>query len=244
MRSSLCLVVALLGVVTNLVPLVAGEAVRTQVRTAVETDSIVVDQMRRAGAAAIEDWVAGFVRSGKGPGRVAVLPLAGDLPDGYFAESVRHALIAQGAERGLGVFAREEKIWESLLAEIRRGDQWADTMVAATIPRFGRMEGVEAVVVGRVAGIHDFSAETAKNSIPLGPVARALQVRVLLGVYEVETGRLLWGAERIGRAEPPPRPRELPGTPWQWLGGGALAVAVTLAGLLGVLAVRAAHRPR
>ena len=212
------------------------------------TDSQQLEYARQAGSAALESWVAEFLRPELPAKRFAVLPLRRDLDGDYLTLQLRNVLAGRVASTGGSVCTRDDETWKSLLAELRRSDQMGDTMDAATLQKLGRIEGVQCIVLGRVTGIHAVSEKIGGDAIQLTGERRAVQVRVLLQAYEVETGRLLWGAEKSGMALLPDDALVLPGTRRQWMVYGTIGLlaVVLLSGLslLIFMCFKRLHRPR
>ena len=206
-------------------------------------ESTDTSRVRDAGRKALGQWVRDFPGREMAGRRVAVLPLASDLKDGYMTETLRHAL-AIGADAPIaGVFARDNAVCEQLLAEIRRGERMGDAMEASTIQRFGRVSGVDLIVVGRIAGVvTDPEWESVWLRRVLGKT-RTLSVRVVASVYEIETGRLWWGGERTGVVEYPEEPWRIPGSYHWWLGAGGAGMVLVVLLLGGIVWVRGRYRP-
>jgi TolB-like protein len=57
-------------------------------------------------------------------------------------------------------------------------------MDAATVQKFGRIQGVQGLVMGRVSSVSKYGDDDVK-------------LRFSVQVFEVETGKLLWGAEKV-----------------------------------------------
>ena len=206
------------------------------------TDTVDAEHARRAGSDAIEQWIHEFVSRGGAPKRFAVFPLDGDIDDDYFTQQVRNAFANRAQGTDYALYTRDDAMWESLIAEIRLGDRYGDTMAPATIQRFGRVQGIQGVIVGRVSGVYTSAGDVGGNVIQLLGEKRAIQVRISLQAYEVETGKLLWGAERIGTSLLPEDGIVLPGTRRQWLAYGALGVLGLV--LFGVILIRLKIRSR
>lgn len=199
---------------------------------------------RRAAALAIDEWVTGFLSRGVPAKRFAVLPLGRDIDGNYFTEQVRNSLASRASGTDYSVYSRDDDTWKSLVAEIRKGDQFGDTMDAATIQKFGRVQGVQGLIVGRISSVHLVAGEKTGAPIQFADENRSLQVRVSLQAYEVETGRLLWGAEKAGTVALPAATLEVPVSRAHlmlWAAGG-LAGLVLLAFVFGRL--KSAFRPR
>jgi hypothetical protein len=208
------------------------------------TDTIDAEYARRAGVDAIRQWVGEFLARSPAPRRFAVLPLARDIDGAYFTEQVRNAFadLAGGTEYAL--FTRDDATWNALLNEIRRGDQFGDTMEPATIQQFGRIQGVDGIITGRLGGIYTTSAHVGSGSVQLAGEGKAIQVRVSMQAYAVETGQLLWGSECTATAVLPSEAIVLPGSKRDWIiWGGAGLLALLILWFL-VSRVAAANRPR
>lgn len=211
------------------------------------TDTVDAEYARRAGVAAVRQWAADFIQRGVEPKRFAVLPLNRDIDGGYFTEQVRNnfAEFASGTEYAL--FTRQDDAtFSAILDEIRMGDQFGDTMDPSTIQQFGKLQGVEGIIMGRIAGVYSGTANDGKGGIvQIEGAGKIIQVRVSLQAYAVETGQLLWGAERIGSATMPAQEIVIKRN---WIlmgaayGGGALFLLLLLWVLMGRL--KSANRPR
>jgi hypothetical protein len=114
--------------------------------------------------------------------RFAILPLKRDLDDGYLTLQLQNRFTTAGAKAGIELYTRDNTTLNSLLSEIQWGQDFGDTMDTATIQKFGRITGVQAIVFSR------FDVTPGKDG--------AIIVRVNMQAYEVETGRTLWGAEK------------------------------------------------
>jgi hypothetical protein len=208
------------------------------------TDTIDAEYARRAGNAAIRQWVAEFLARNPGPRRYAVLPLDRDIDGAYFTEQVRNAFADLAGGTDYALFTRDDATWNALLNEIRRGDQFGDTMEPSTIQQFGRIQGVEGIISGRIGGIYTASAHVGSGAVQLAGEGKAIQVRISLQAYAVETGQLLWGAERSAAEMLPRDVIVLPGSQRDWIlwGGAGLLGLIILMFLFSRIA--AANRPR
>jgi hypothetical protein len=187
------------------------------------------EKVKDAGNAAIQKLISGMLSGVDLPKKFAILPLQSDIEGGYFTMQLQNTFSRQGAPRGYQLYARDDAQWSALLQEIEWGDSFGDTMDPGTVQKFGRIQGVQALVVGRVTGI---SLDADGNP----------QVRVGLQAFEVETGRQIWGGEERGSisTEPKTGVEAIPGG-WLTVGGGIVALLI----LLGILrAVGRAARPR
>jgi hypothetical protein len=163
------------------------------------------------------------------PRRFAVLPLQRDLADGYFTTQLRNEFTSICGPAGFKLFTpRDNSDFKSLLAEIHWGQLYGDTMDPATIQKFGRFQGVDGLIRGRVGAI--------------SLVEQELKVRVNLQAFVVQTGEQIWGAEhtatfKLQRSFTAAEVRHI--------------LLLSLAGLAGVIilwqviaAIRRAKRPR
>lgn len=123
-----------------------------------------------AAAKAVEGMKLGELKS------VAVLPLWGD--DGYAADMVKGALTRGGVQ----VLVRSEEEWKNLLDEISWNVKREDIMDAATIQRFGKIEGCDGVLYGTLRGV--------ERSL----WAFRASARLSVHVADVETGRIVWSS--------------------------------------------------
>lgn len=110
---------------------------------------------------------------------VAVLPIWGD-DRGHAEDMVKAGL----TRRGVKVLARGRKEWDLLLGEIAWGAKREDVMDAATIQRFGKIQGCDGILYGTLR-------ETGIQDLPTGKRAFA---RLSIHVAEVETGRIVWSS--------------------------------------------------
>jgi hypothetical protein len=117
---------------------------------------------------------------------------------------------------------------------IKWGDQFGDTMDAETVQKFGRIQGVQGLLMGRISSI-----STTEKGDPV--------VRVTLQAFEVETGKQLWGNEAKGLVKVPTDP-DPDAISLKMVPGGWVTVAAVGGGLVLLLlilkAVGKASRPR
>ena len=106
---------------------------------------------------------------------VAVVPLRGD-EDGYATGRVRDAV----TRTEYGLFTRNDETWDTLLAEIEWGVRREDVMNPDTVQKFGKVEGVDAIIYGRIwdRGVNLWSIRG--------------HAKVSLVLADVETGQELW----------------------------------------------------
>ena len=138
--------------------------------------------VRDAGGKAIKTLLGEFVaQKDITAKRFAVLPLTVDLDGSYFTDQVRDQFTALGKPAGFELYTRMDDDWNQLLEEIAMGQRVGDTMDAATIQKFGRIQGVQGIITGKVVSVTKVGDDT--------------KVRVSLRAFQVETGRQLWGNE-------------------------------------------------
>lgn len=112
-----------------------------------------IEKIKDAGTAAIEKVLADFVqkRGGDSLKSFVLLPLTEDVDGGYFTEKFQSILADKGRSAGYKLYTREDADIGKLLDEIRWGENFGDTMDQATIQKFGRIKGVQAVIVPRMS---------------------------------------------------------------------------------------------
>ncbi|MGJ3242828.1 MAG: hypothetical protein ACFE0O_07740 [Opitutales bacterium] len=122
-------------------------------------------------------------------GRIAFIPFPGDAF--VDASSVFRAELTRFPSN-LQFFTRVEPELDLLVSEIEFGERREDIMDAATIQKFGRIPGVEALLYGTIREISSSDGEGT--------------ARFTLTLSEVETGRQLWSANITGTYAPPQPP--------------------------------------
>jgi hypothetical protein len=138
--------------------------------------------VKEAGNKAVKDLLTRFLaQSGTGIRRFAVLPLDADVDGAYFTDQVRDQFAVMGRSGGLELYTRMDDEWNHILEEIGFGQKFQDTMDAASVQKFGRISGVQGLIMGRVVSVTREGSDA--------------KVRFALRAFEVETGRLLWGGE-------------------------------------------------
>lgn len=158
-------------------------------------DPELLEYAKQAGNLAITEWIQEFLGRPHEAKRFAVLPLGNDVDDGYFTLQTRNEFANQAAGSEFSLYTRDDGEWQALMREIRMGDQEGDTMDADTIQQFGRIQGIQGIIRGRISGV--FVGQTpSTGGVRFTDDDRIVQVRVLLQAFEVETGRLLWGREK------------------------------------------------
>lgn len=188
------------------------------------------DEVKDAGNAALQKLVSRLLAQSDLPKNFAILPLQSDIDGGYFTMQLQNFFSQLGSNGGYQLYAREDGPWSALLQEIEWGDAFRDTMDAATVQKFGRIQGVQALIVGRVTGI-----TMDDDGKP--------QARVGLQAFEVETGRQLWGGEERGTVPAPEPLKGIAAIPGGWFtiaGAGALLLLIIIL----AIAVGRASRPR
>jgi hypothetical protein len=195
------------------------------------------DAGRVAISNALAEAFAQIAKTPDSPKRFAVLPVQNDT-GGYFSLQVRNLFSSRGSSEGFELYTRTDAEWNNLLKEIAWGENYADTMSPETVQKFGKIKGVEGLMVGTISGI---------TSGREGEV----RVRFNLQVFQVETGRVLWATEKTGSAFPPKETENplalLEERGWfsKKIGliAGGVALGLILLGLI-VSRMKAAARPR
>lgn len=106
---------------------------------------------------------------------IAVVPLRGD-PDGYVTERVRDMV----TKTPYGLFTRSDDTWNTLLKEIEWGVRREDVMDPATVQKFGKIKGVDAILYGIVWA----------ESVNMWSIRAHSKLSLVLA--DVETGQELW----------------------------------------------------
>lgn len=108
---------------------------------------------------------------------VAVVPLRDDL-DGYATSSLESRV----TRSNYALFTRKDEVWNKLLAEIEWGVRREDIMNPETVQKFGKIEGVDAILYGRIWDT-DFNLGDARG-----------RVKISVHLADVETGQMLWSS--------------------------------------------------
>jgi hypothetical protein len=171
----------ILGAVT----LLLGLAMMVGVRASEDGD---VEMMRRAvdkAVAQISEQLNGTEFSIKS---IAVVPMRDDLEGEYVTDQLRSIVTKSPYD----AFTRDDATWNTLLDEIKMGDDKGDVMSPETIQKFGKVEGVEAILYGKVWD-KSFSDTGLRAHTRIG-------VRLAI----VETGKEIWATtvEADDRAKP------------------------------------------
>lgn len=143
------------------------------------------EKVKDAGNVALKELLETMLASNDLPKKFAILPLERDVDNGYFTMQMRNFFTNQGQQNGYELYTRNDAEWNKILEEIKWGDQFGDTMDAATVQKFGHIKGVQGLLMGRISSI-----STNDKGEPV--------VRVTVQAFEVETGRQVWGNEAKG----------------------------------------------
>jgi hypothetical protein len=111
----------------------------------------------------------------EGVKNIAVVPLRGD-PDGYVTERVRDVV----TRTAYALFTRSDATWNTLLKEIEWGVRREDVMNPETVQKFGKIEGVDAILYGIVWD----------QAVNLWSIRGHAKLSLVLA--DVETGQELW----------------------------------------------------
>jgi hypothetical protein len=194
------------------------------------------DLAKDAGNKAIKALLSDFFqRSDIQIKRFAILPMQQDIDGGYFTEQFRNLFSANGGNRGFELYTRMDDEWNMLLKEIAWGQSYADTMDPSTVQKFGRIQGVEGLIIPRANGLTKYGDNDVK-------------MRFSMQAFEVETGKLMWGEEKVAYG----KRNDVEGgfwsywdsqkTKWALVAGGAVIVLLILMRVFKAMSVAA--RPR
>ncbi len=192
------------------------------------------EKVKDAGNEALEELLRSMLSKSDLPKKFAILPLERDVDGDYFTMQIRNYFTNLGGQNGYELYTRNDAQWNQILDEIKWGDQYGDTMDAATVQKFGRIQGVQGLIMGHISSI----SKDEKGE----PV-----VRVTVQAFEVETGKQLWGNEAKGTIKAKqtndPIAPVIASIPGGWLTLGGVLVGLLI--LLFVLRlVASASRPR
>lgn len=207
-----------------------------------KADPTMTEYAKQAGSIAIGEWMSEFAAKQLPVKRFAVFRLGADLDDGYFTLQARNEFTSRTAGTEYTLYTREKGELAILDSEAVLADNFRGTMDEATVEEF-ETKGVQGYILGRVSGVF-LGQGTGSGGVRMADDAQILQVRILLQAFEVKTGRLLWGAEKIAAVALPDESLVVPGTKRQWIlyGGGALLGLILLMMLHRMLL--GANRPR
>jgi hypothetical protein len=180
--------------VPDSLPLSGGAELQTMPRTFskpfITPDGVDTDKLKDAAQTAATDVWKNYVSSVSDTKvkSFAVLPLQKDIDGDYVALQLRNKFTEICGPQGLQLYTRMDQEWNTLLKEIAWGENFGDTMDQATIQKFGRIKGVQALVFSRITG----ASITDRGGVKL---------RLNVQVFEVETGEQLWGREIVSVQE-------------------------------------------
>lgn len=193
------------------------------------------EKVKDAGNKAMAELLTTLLTRTDLPKKFAVLPLESDIDSNYFTMQLRNYFTSIGRQNGYELYTRSDDHWNQILNEIKWGDQYGDTMDASSVQKFGRIQGVQALLMGRIGSV---SKDEEGNPV----------VRVSVQAFEVETGKQLWGDEIKGAVNPDQSSfhfdrliRKIPGGLYT-VAGGAVLLLLILIFLMN--AIGKAARPR
>lgn len=193
------------------------------------------EKVKDAGNKAMAELLSTLLTRTDLPKKFAVLPLESDIDSNYFTMQLRNYFTSIGRQNGYELYTRSDDQWNQILNEIKWGDQYGDTMDASSVQKFGRIQGVQALLMGRIGSV---SKDEDGNPV----------VRVSVQAFEVATGKQLWGDEIKGSVNPNRASfhfdriiRQIPGGLYT-VAGGAVFLLIILSLLMS--AIGKAARPR
>jgi len=209
-----------------------------------KADPTMTEYAKQAGTLAIEQWVSEFLGKEFAAKRYAIFPVGSDLDDGYFTLQIRNIFSSAALGSEYSLYTREDPEWAFIVEkEMRMGFDREGMMDEETIARWGRENGVQGAIRGRISGVF-LGQGSGTGGLRMADDAQILQVRVLLQAFEIETGRLLWGAERFAAVQLPDESLIIPGTKRQWILYGAGAIGLLLILFIVHRMFLASSRPR
>lgn len=209
-----------------------------------KADPVMTEFAKQAGNIAVEEWVTEFLGRQFPAKRYAVFPVGSDLDDGYFTLQVRNQFASRALGTDYSLYTREDPEWQAIVEkEMKMGFDREGMMQEDTIQKWGRENGVQGAIRGRITGVF-IGAAANGSGVRMADDAQVLQVRIVLQAFEVETGRLLWGAEKIGVVQLPDDSLVVPGTKRQWILYGAAGFAGLILLMMILRALKSSNRPR
>ena len=195
------------------------------------------EAVKDAGNKAVKELVTRFSSElGGAVRRFAVLPLETDVDGNYFTNQIRDQLSVVGKQAGVELYTRMDEEWDRMLDEIGVGQKFEDTMDPATVQKFGKLAGVQGIIVGRLVSVTKEGSD-AKTRLSF----RALEVETGRQIWAGEStqyakrdGSLLNNVERLGETDAFKK--------YWWIGAAALVGLYVLSRL--VRAINSAAKPR
>lgn len=225
-----------LGVAMTSVALAADQKALPKPKQVAVPEGAEPDLVKDAGNKAIKALLSDFLHQRDVPmKRFAILPLQQDVDGDYFTTQLRNYFSTQGTANGYELYTRMDEEFKMLLNEIAWGQSYGDTMDPTTVQKFGRLQGVQGLITGRISGLSKYGSDDVK-------------VRFTMQVFEVETGKLVWGEEKVAYG----KRNDVEGGFWsywdnqktKWIIGGVVALILLVILLRVIKAVGAAARPR
>jgi hypothetical protein len=140
------------------------------------------EAVKDAGNKAVKELVTRFsAELGGTVRRFAVLPLETDVDGNYFTNRIRDQLSVVGKPAGVELYTRMDEEWDRMLDEIGVGQKFEDAMDPVTVQKFGKLAGVQGIIVGRLVSVTKEGSDA--------------KVRLSFRALEVETGRQIWAGE-------------------------------------------------
>jgi hypothetical protein len=209
-----------------------------------KADPVMTEYAKQAGNLAIEQWIAEFLAKQFPAKRFAVFPVGSDLDDGYFTLQVRNQFASRALGTEYSLYTRDDPEWQSIVEkEMKMGFEREGMMQEETVQKWGRENGVQGAIRGRITGVF-LGAAPSTGGVRMADDAQVLQVRVALQAFEMETGRLLWGGEKIGAVQLPDESLVVPGTKRQWILYGAAGFGGLVLLMLIMRGLKSSNRPR
>ena len=209
-----------------------------------KSDPEVTNAVKLAGSKAITQWMSEFTSKKFDAKRYVILPIVGDIDNGYLTDQARNEFTAAAAGTDYALYTRDDTVMRTLFTEMQLGDTKSDMMDAATIQKVGRVTGAAGTIFGRVSGVFVGRGAAGPGGIRLADDAKVLQVRIILQAYETETGRMLWGGERFAAVQLTGNDLEVGLTRFQIIKYVAAGLGGLILLVIIIRALGAANRPR
>jgi hypothetical protein len=190
-------------------------------------DGLEVSQIKDHGKATLADLMTRFTEfhAGSPIDKYVIVPLRRDIDDGYMTLQFENAFVQKGRQTGFSLVTRENKVLTDVLNEVGFQEIYTDTLNPATAVKLA-IDGAKSVILPRI------DIDTNNNG--------SFTLRVNISVFEVSTGKKIWGDEVASVIRPSL-------TPEQWvlyIGIGLIGFGILIVIVWFGRMIKAAARPR
>ena len=167
-------------------------------------EGVNIEKVKDAGQECVKELMTEFMKqkAGEDLKLYQVLPFAQDIDGSYLTSQLQNQFAAKGRSVGYERYTRNETMFNQILKEISWGEQFGDIMDPATVQEFGRLSGVEGLLVPRLS---------------VTTIDGVTTMRMSLQGYEVETGKSFPFAHEAKRTITPAPVPVPPVNYWKWI---------------------------